>query len=32
VVLEEASHLANVEQPAAFSAAVIELLTSEVVA
>ena len=32
VVLEGASHLANVEQPAAFSAAVIELLTSEVVA
>ncbi len=32
VVLEGASHLANVEQPAAFSAAVMEFLTSEVVA
>jgi len=30
VVLEGASHLANVEQPAAFTAAVLELLTSEV--
>jgi 3-oxoadipate enol-lactonase len=32
VVLDGASHLANVEQPAAFSAAVVELLTKEVAA
>jgi 3-oxoadipate enol-lactonase len=32
VVLDGASHLANVEQPVAFSAAVLELLTSEVAA